>query len=605
MAILTRGQQVDKYTVQSLIKENLYTETYRVEDENGNPYFMKMFVTKRMPEKLLYAETGEVLEITYSKRLRHKNIISFIGSGTIEIEEGVCQYYLTNYFCGELLAEKIQREGKVATGEAMHIFKSLLEGLQYMHNEGLFHNDITPRNIILPATPGGMVEIIDIGHTSERCAGKVPFDTSDLEVFYCANETFGGLYDEQSDIFSATAVLFAMLTGEAPWRMDFPETMKRTRKAVLLKDKRKEEPIDFDGLNLDEKIKAILAKGLAVAYQDRYKDVSRILADLESESVPPAPKANKKEESRTEAPRGGFSRDTDNPNKVDFEIKRGGGNGFKDIAGMKELKDYLSQRVIFVIKNKEKVEKYKLTAPNGMLLYGPPGCGKTFVAEKFAEETGFNFILVKSSDLASSFLHGSQEKIAQLFNQAEEKAPIVICFDEFDALVPDRSTPAAQYTSGEVNEFLSQLNNCSQRGIFVVGTTNRPDKIDPAVLRTGRIDKQVYVPLPDKEARKEMFMLHLQGRPFEENAIDAEKLAELTDGFIASDIAYVVNDAAMVAAFTDQDITEELLETSVKNTHPSLRADTMEIYDEIKRKMENTERSNLTRRRIGFHSSNQ
>ena len=129
--------------------------------------------------------------------------------------------------------------------------------------------------------------------------------------------------------------------------------------------------------------------------------------------------------------------------------------------------------------------------------------------------------------------------------------------------------------------------------------------IDPAVLRTGRIDKQVYVPLPDKEARKEMFMLHLQGRPFEENAIDAEKLAELTDGFIASDIAYVVNDAAMVAAFTDQDITEELLETSVKNTHPSLRADTMEIYDEIKRKMENTERSNLTRRRIGFNSSNQ
>ena len=267
---------------------------------------------------------------------------------------------------------------------------------------------------------------------------------------------------------------------------------------------------------------------------------------------------------------------------------------------MEELKTYLSQRVIFVIKNKEKVEKYKLTAPNGMLLYGPPGCGKTFVAEKFAEETGFNFILVKSSDLASSFIHGSQEKIAQLFKQAEQKAPIVICFDEFDALVPDRSNPGAQYSAGEVNEFLSQLNNCSQRGIFVVGTTNRPDKIDPAVLRTGRIDKQVYVPLPDKEARKEMFLLHLQGRPYDESKIDVEKLSELSDGFIASDIAYVVNDAAMIAAFTDQEITEELLETSVKNTHPSLRADTLQIYDDIKRKMDNTERRNMSRPRIGF-----
>ena len=605
MAILTRGQQVDEYTVQSLIKENLYTETYRVEDENGNPFFMKVFVTKRMPEKLLNTATGEVLEIVYSKRLRHKNIVSYVGCGTIDIEEGSCQYYLTNYFSGELLAEKIKREGKFAPVDAMTIFRQVLEGIQYMHTEGLFHNDITPRNIMLPTTPGGVVEIIDLGHTSERCSGKVPFDTSDMEVFYCANETFGGIYDEQSDIFSATAVLYAMLTGKMPWRMDFPETMKRTRKAVLLKDKRKEEPLDIDNLHLDDKTKVIITRGLAVAYQDRYKEVGQILADLESESVSPAPKANKKEDGRTDTTRGGFSRDTENPNKVDFEIKRGGGNGFKDIAGMKELKDYLSQRVIFVIKNKEKVEKYKLTTPNGMLLYGPPGCGKTFVAEKFAEETGFNFILVKSSDLASSFLHGSQEKIAQLFKQAEEKAPIVICFDEFDALVPDRSTPAAHYTSGEVNEFLSQLNNCSRRGIFVVCTTNRPDKIDPAVLRTGRIDKQVYVPLPDKEARKEMFLLHLQGRPYDADVIDVEKLSEMSDGFIASDIAYVVNDAAMVAAFTDQEITEELLETSVKNTHPSLRADTLEIYDEIKRKMENTERSNLTRRRIGFTNSNQ
>ena len=597
MALLSRGEQIGGYTVQSLIKENLYTETYRVENEDANPFFLKVFVKKRLPEKLLAPGTGTVLEIEYCQRLKHRNIVSFIGKGTIDKDEGECPYYVTNYFSGELLAEKLQRDGKIGEIEALAIFRSILDGLQYMHEKGLYHNDITPRNIMLATD--GTPEIIDLGHVSKKCAGKVPFDTSDLEELYCANETFGGLYDEQSDIFAITAVLFTMLTGEAPWNMEFSDSMKRARRAMLLKEKRKQEPIDFDALSFDDRIKAVLAKGLAVAYVDRYKNVNQILADLDSEEVPKQPEL-KAESKSEENSQGGFSRETDSPNKVDFEIKRGGGNGFKDIAGMEELKAYLSQRVIFVIKNKEKVEKYKLTTPNGMLLYGPPGCGKTFVAEKFAEETGFNFILVKSSDLASSFIHGSQEKIAQLFKQAEKKAPIVICFDEFDALVPDRSNPGAQYSAGEVNEFLSQLNNCSQRGIFVVGTTNRPDKIDPAVLRTGRIDKQVYVPLPDKEARKEMFLLHLQGRPYDESNIDAEKLSELSDGFIASDIAYVVNDAAMIAAFTDQNITEDLLETSVKNTHPSLRVDTLELYEDIRRKMENTERRNLTRRKIGF-----
>lgn len=600
MATFNSEQKISKYVVQSLIKENLYTETYRVEDEDHNPYFMKVFVLKRMPEKLLNTETGKVLEIEYSQNLKHKNIASYVDSGKTDAEEGPVQYYLTNYFSGELLIEKIQREGKLREEDALLLFRNIVEGLQHIHAQGLCHNDITPRNIMLSATTDGTPEIIDLGHLSAKCSGKVPFDTSDLEVAYCANETFAGMYDEQSDIFSATAVLFTMLTGKTPWLMEFSENMKRARRAMLQKEKRKAEPLEFDALIIEERTKAILAKGLAVAYTDRYKNVEDILHDLDSDEVPTVAESKKEDKSNPSPSQGGMSHQIESPNKVDFEIQQGKGNGFKDIAGMEELKTYLSQRVIFVIKNKEKMAKYRLTAPNGMLLYGPPGCGKTFVAEKFAEETGFNFILVKSSDLASSFVHGSQEKIAQLFKQAEKKAPIVICFDEFDALVPDRSNPAAQYSASEVNEFLSQLNNCSERGIFVVATTNRPDKIDPAVLRTGRIDKQIYVPLPDKEARKEMFMIHLKDRPFDANNINTDKLSEMTEGFIASDIAYVVNDAAMVAAFTDQEITEELLEMSIKNTHPSLRQDTLSIYEDIRQKMENTERSNLTRPRIGF-----
>lgn len=600
MAILDRGLKVGKYTVQSLIKENLYTETYRVEDADGNPFFLKLFILKRIPEKQVDPETGIVLEIEYSQVIKHANIVSFIDKGTIDSVDGVCQYYITNYFNGALLIEKIQREGQINTDDSIGIYRAILKGLQSIHSKGLCHNDVTPRNIMLSNLLDGSPELIDLGHVSRPCNGKVYFERSDLELLYCANETFGGIYDEQSDIFSITAVLYTMLTGNIPWNMEFPESMSWSRKAMLLKDKRKEIPLDIDSLNVDDKIKAILTKGLAVSYSDRYKNVEQILSDLDSENVQVSPRTNIGDNNQDKHESSPISRGQESPNAVDFEIKRGGGNGFMDIAGMNDLKLYLTQHVIFVIKEKEKARKYRLATPNGMLLYGPPGCGKTFVAEKFAEETGFNYILVKSSDLASSFVHGSQEKIAQLFKQAEENAPIVICFDEFDALVPDRSNPGAQYSASEVNEFLSQLNNCSERGIFVVGTTNRPDRIDPAILRTGRMDKLVFVPLPDKEARKEMFLIHLKDRPLNPDEIDVDRLSELTEGYIASDIAYVVNDAAMIAAYTDQSITEELLETSVSNTHPSLHGDTIDIYDKIRSKMENTERSNLTRRRIGF-----
>ena len=148
-----------------------------------------------------------------------------------------------------------------------------------------------------------------------------------------------------------------------------------------------------------------------------------------------------------------------------------------------------------------------------------------------------------------------------------------------------------------MNEFLTQLNNCSKRGIFVIATSNRPDKIDPAVLRTGRIDRQIFVPLPDEEARREMFKIHLKDRPCEE--IDAEKLATMTEGYIASDIAYIVNDAAMGAAFSDLPISQQMLEDTIKCIRPSINKTVVNFYDSLHDKMENTNRKNALPK-IGF-----
>ena len=222
--------------------------------------------------------------------------------------------------------------------------------------------------------------------------------------------------------------------------------------------------------------------------------------------------------------------------------------GFADVAGFDELKHRLSDEVIWPLKNKAKAAKYRITPPSGMLLYGPAGCGKTFFAQKFAEETGFSFKLIVPSDIGGMIIHETQKKVAELFEEAQREAPCIICFDEIDAMVPRRtSTPGLEYQNTEVNEFLAQMNNCGEKGIFIIGTTNNKDLIDPAALRTGRLDYHVEIPKPDRIQRVELFRVCLCDRPMDAD-IDLESLAMLTHGFTASDVAFVVNKAALTAA---------------------------------------------------------
>ena len=233
--------------------------------------------------------------------------------------------------------------------------------------------------------------------------------------------------------------------------------------------------------------------------------------------------------------------------------------GFADVAGFDELKHRLSDEVIWPLKNKAKAAKYRITPPSGMLLYGPAGCGKTFFAQKFAEETGFSFKLIVPSDIGGMIIHETQKKVAALFEEAQREVPCIICFDEIDAMVPRRtSAPGLEYQNTEVNEFLAQMNNCGEKGIFIIGTTNNKDLIDPAALRTGRLDYHVEIPKPGRIQRAELFRVCLQNRPMESD-IDLESLAMSTDGFTASDIAFVVNKAALSAAKADLLISTDIV----------------------------------------------
>ena len=595
MAVLTNSQRIGKYEIKRLIKENLYCETYRVEDANEEPFFMKLFILKNTPEKMLNDE-HKVTCIEVMSKLRHKNIVSFVEQGTYQNEEvGECAYVVTNYFSGELLADKLQREGVLPIDEALRIIKDVLEGMKFMHERNLFHNDITPRNIMLSEKTGGVAELIDLSHVSKYIGGSPSFDTSDLDERYQSNTTFVGMYNNATDLFSAVALFYTMLTNRVPWDVTIPEGTERKERIKIVKEARK-TALNLDDIKIDEGFKRILAKGLCSNGICKYADVDILLDDLQNPNK--VEEVKQPEQPLQQRPeQNGASEEEKQAMSANVEVQKGKGNGFKDIAGMDQLKQMLTQKVIFILKDKEKAAKYKLLPPNGMLFYGPPGCGKSFFAEKFAEETGFNFMLVKASDLGSIYVHGSQGKIADLFKKAEETKPTIICFDEFDAFVPNRSNTGAEHQAGEVNEFLSQLNNCAQRGIFVIATSNRPDMIDPAVLRTGRIDKLVYVPMPDKDARREMFRIHLDGRPCED--LDMEYLAELTDGYIASDIAYIVNDAAMGAAFSDKPITQQLLEETISSIHPSLSKEVVNSYENLRQKMEDTDTRNR-RPKIGF-----
>lgn len=245
--------------------------------------------------------------------------------------------------------------------------------------------------------------------------------------------------------------------------------------------------------------------------------------------------------------------------------------GFDAVAGMKELKTQLFQDVIYPITQKDKFEKFKLTIPNGILLYGPPGCGKTFIVRKLAEELNFTYYEVKHSDVTTPYIHGGVGKIANVFNEAKLKAPAIIFIDELEGMVPERSNldGTQSYKLEEVNEFLTHLNDAGKNNILVIGATNQPELIDKAILRSGRLDKKIYVMPPDFDARKHLFKMYLEERPL--NNIDYDTLAGQTINYSCSDIEFICNEAARQTVAQDLNhIEQELLLEIIKNTVSSI-----------------------------------
>lgn len=224
------------------------------------------------------------------------------------------------------------------------------------------------------------------------------------------------------------------------------------------------------------------------------------------------------------------------------------------IAGMGPLKAMLERDVVRPLKDPALHRKYGLRPPNGIVFYGPPGCGKTHVARALGKVLGYSFREVKPSDLASIYVHGSQQMIAESFKTAEQHAPTVLFFDELDALIPSRAESGLHHAYREsVNEFLAQMNDCGSRGILVVGATNRREQIDPAALRSGRLEHHFFIGPPDFEGREAGVRQHMSGRS-QESEIDWINIAAVSEGLSFADIELAVNQAARRAMETGKPI---------------------------------------------------
>jgi transitional endoplasmic reticulum ATPase len=216
------------------------------------------------------------------------------------------------------------------------------------------------------------------------------------------------------------------------------------------------------------------------------------------------------------------------------------------VVGMRRVKAIIEKNVLFPIREKDLSNKHNLTIPKGILLYGPPGCGKTFIVKQLAKIIKYNFIEVSPSTIASTFVHGTHGKIKSLFKKAEDLKPCLLFIDELEAFVPNRGrSDLSFHYQSEVNEFLIQLNNAYDNGILVVGATNHLSLIDDAVKRPGRFDLKIFIDPPDLEARISAFRNYFKNRKHCISKWDF--VGEETEYYTFAEINYIVEQTAREA----------------------------------------------------------
>ena len=259
---------------------------------------------------------------------------------------------------------------------------------------------------------------------------------------------------------------------------------------------------------------------------------------------------------------------------------------YEDIGGLNEEVRKIREMVEIPLKHPELFEKLGIEPPKGVLLHGPPGTGKTLLAKAVANESEANFIQIKGPSLLSMWVGKSEEGVRKVFERARQVAPCIIFFDEIDSLASRRGydISGSRVTEQVLNQLLAEMDGLEElQNVTVIGATNRPDILDPAILRPGRFDKILLVNPPSKEGRLEIFKIHTKNMPLAKD-VKIEELADKTDGYVGADIEALCREAALTSLRKNpnaKEVSKEDFETAMRKIKPSVSREMMEKYRRI------------------------
>ena len=462
------------------------------------------------------------------------------------------------------------------------------------------------------------LEDAESGH--ESCNGKPGFDTDALNPCFLAPESFLGRFSPASDVYSLGILLAYMRYGTYPF--DINESMERSKILSIVK-------ANDPDIDMQSRVDLLITKSIRKNASDRFKDVEDLgialvqQLDIEMPNCFSCFSVGRNRRKIGDGIRHGNGYTIEKKEKADDAlasqvpgfnalIKEREGDGFRGVAGMEDIKKMLQRDFVEIVSHRELAKEFGIM-PSNMLFFGAPGTGKTFISMKLAEECGMAFCVVKPSDIGSIWSHGSVGIVKDLFKKAEARAKenergCILLIDEMDSVCGRRDGfRGNEHLADEVAEWLTQLNDCVEKNVFVIGTTNCIERIDKAIIRHGRIDQVLYIGLPDISCRKQLFELELGKRPHDLD-IDMEELARLTDGYTSSDISFMVKETARTAfeeclKCDNQEIvkiSETMLRNVIKVTRPSVSHDDVRRYEKMRDEF--VEHDKKDRPRIGFIS---
>lgn len=616
--ILELHKPIGQYMPTALVNGNCaYREVYEATD-GKNKVFLTVYDNANLP-KCLQGDTIHEFEIV--QNLANEVFPKCIAHGDVSTNGQRLSYMATEYFKAQPLKDFC---GKMPTKDFLDILGHVMIALKELlyKTEGGGHYNITTETIRVAKNEDGTYQthIVGLEHAGKACNGSTPFDTETLDHCFRAPETMLGRFSNAADVYSLGMVMSFMLQGILPYDID-----NSMSKAEIMRRVKSSQP----NIMFSDKYRVIAEKALNKNVSERYKDVEKLglalsmIMEVDNPKIFRCFSEDNKKRKIGEGIRHGNPCIINKEDKSDRQQEQLSsqdvklnvtmttkvGDGFKAVAGMTDLKRQLKRDFVDIVSNRELAKQFSILPPN-LILYGPPGTGKSYIAQRLSEETGLECCEIKPSDLASIWIHGSQKLIQQLFTTAIQKAKTnkrgcLVLINEIDALVPKRTADDHNHRADEVAEFLTQLNDCVEKNVYVIGTTNRLDSIDAAIIRKGRIDQVIFIGMPDEECRKELFEIELNKRPHEE-AINYTELVRLTHGFTSSDISYIVKETArnaFEACLSSADkqvvkINQTMLEEVIRETRPSVSSSEVKQYERMRDEFIKNKKND--RPRIGF-----